>query len=128
MTCGARDIVSNLLGMEKSEGASYTHSYNAKWPTLRELDHKARRPWEMLHLRGKDELRELANAREEIERLKKQLAMSDADITTAKVLFAAWQEAYRKLAEAVDALPPETGGKLRAAMQAQAKAWAGEDA
>ena len=64
---------------------------------------------------------------EEIDRLKKQLAMSDADITTAKVLFAAWQEAYRKLAEAVDALPPETGDKLRAAMQAQAKAWAGAD-
>ncbi len=65
---------------------------------------------------------------EEIDRLKKQLAMSDADTTTAKVLFSAWQEAYRKLSEAVDAAPAETGDKLRAAIKAQAKAWAGEAA
>lgn len=63
---------------------------------------------------------------EEIDRLNKQLAMSDAATTTAKVLFSAWQEAYRKLMEAVEAAQEETREKLRAAVKAQAGAWAGE--
>ena len=72
-------------------------------------------------------IKELADAREEIDRLKKQLAMSDADTAAARVLFAAWQEAYRKLREKVDTLPQETGDKLRAAIKAQTQAWAGEE-
>lgn len=61
---------------------------------------------------------------EEIDRLKKELAMSDAATAAAKVLFATWQEAYRKLREAAEAAP--TRDKLLAAMKAQAAAWAGE--
>ena len=62
---------------------------------------------------------------EEIDRLKKELAMSESATAAAKVLFAAWQEAYRKLMEAVEAAP--TGDKLRAAVKAQAAAWAEAD-
>ena len=87
---------------------------------LRELEEKAGEE--------KTDGHALQEAMAEIERLKKQLAMSDADTTIAKVLFAAWQEAYRKLTEAVASAPAETGDKLRAAIKAQAKAWAGEDA
>ena len=65
-------------------------------------------------------------ARAEIEALKKQLAMSEAATTTAKVYFAAWQEAYRKLREAVEAAPETARDKLKAAVHAQAAAWAEE--
>ena len=65
-------------------------------------------------------------ARAEIEALKKQLAMSDAATTTAKIYFTVWQEAFRKLREAVEAAPETARDKLRAAVRAQASAWAEE--
>lgn len=71
-----------------------------------------------------DDAKTSAIYQEEIDRLKKELAMSDAATAAAKVLFATWQEAYRKLREAAEAAP--TRDKLLAAMKAQANAWAGE--
>jgi len=62
LTCGAGGIVGNLLGQEKKNiyrcyYSSYTE-YNSSFPQLKALDWKARRPWEILRMHGKDELRE----------------------------------------------------------------------
>lgn len=61
LTCGAGGIVGNLIGQEKiAETKSYYQksTYNSSFPQLRVLDWKKRRPWEILRMRGKDELRE----------------------------------------------------------------------
>ena len=62
LTCGAGGIVGNLIGQEKiAETKSYYYkksTYNACFPQLKALDWKKRRPWEILRMRGKDELRE----------------------------------------------------------------------
>lgn len=62
LTCGAGAIVGNLIGQEKRNiRTSYYSShqtYNSSFPQLRTLNWKARRPWEILRMRGKDELRE----------------------------------------------------------------------
>lgn len=61
LTCGAGAIVGNLLGQEKMRERNtyykYTE-YNSRFPQLKALDWKKRRPWEILRMRGKDELRE----------------------------------------------------------------------
>lgn len=61
LTCGAGGIVGNLMGQEKlAETKSYYQksTYNSSFPQLRVLDWKKRRPWEILRMHGKDELRE----------------------------------------------------------------------
>lgn len=60
---------------------------------------------------------------EEIDRLRKQLAMSGEAVTTFRLRFAAWQEAYRAMREAMENVPEDSREKLRAAVLAQAKAW-----
>lgn len=57
LTCGAGDIIGNLIGQEKQERASYRCVYNTTIPKLAALNWKARRPWEILRMKGKDELR-----------------------------------------------------------------------
>lgn len=58
LTSGAGDIAGNMMGQEKAEKTSYRMAYNPRFPQLRELNWKARRPWEILRMKGKDELRE----------------------------------------------------------------------
>lgn len=62
LTCGAGGIVGNLLGQEKLVTSSYSYrassAYNSRFPQLKALNWKGRRPWEILRMRGKDELRE----------------------------------------------------------------------
>lgn len=61
LTCGAGGIVGNLIGQEKLfvRNSYYQRAtYNACFPQLKALDWKKRRPWEILRMRGKDELRE----------------------------------------------------------------------
>ena len=63
LTCGAGGIVGNLIGQEKlnTRATNYYTArtvYNSAFPQLKALDWKGRRPWEILRLRGKDELRE----------------------------------------------------------------------
>lgn len=63
LTCGAGGIVSNLIGQEKLNTRTtnyYTARtvYNTAFPQLKALDWKGRRPWEILRMHGKDELRE----------------------------------------------------------------------
>ena len=57
LTCGAGDIIGNMIGQEKQERTSYRYTYNTKIPKLTALNWKARRPWEILRMKGKDELR-----------------------------------------------------------------------
>lgn len=61
LTCGAGGIVGNLIGQEKiRERTSYYSAntqYNTSFPQLKALDWKKRRPWEILRMKGKDELR-----------------------------------------------------------------------
>ena len=63
LTCGAGGIVGNLIGQEKLNPRRTNYYaartvYNTAFPQLKALDWKGRRPWEILRLRGKDELRE----------------------------------------------------------------------
>ena len=63
LTCGAGGIVGNLIGQEKLNTRTTNYYaartvYNTAFPQLKALDWKGRRPWEILRLRSKDELRE----------------------------------------------------------------------
>lgn len=63
LTCGAGGIVGNLIGQEKLNTRSSNYYaartvYNSAFPQLKALDWKGQRPWEILRMRGKDELRE----------------------------------------------------------------------
>ena len=63
LTCGAGGIVGNLIGQEKlnTRNTNYYTArtvYNSAFPQLLVLDWKGRRPWEILRMRGRDELRE----------------------------------------------------------------------
>lgn len=62
-------------------------------------------------------------AKGEIERLRKQLAMSDSSVTTFKIHFESWQKAHAAMMEALGAVPAETADKLRAAINAAIKGW-----
>lgn len=69
LTCGAGGIVGNLIGQEKlnTRATNYYTArtvYNSAFPQLKALDWKGRRPWEILRLRGKDELREAITLQE----------------------------------------------------------------
>ena len=70
---------------------------------------------------------EAEEAKGEIERLRKQLAMSDASVTTFKIHFESWQTAHAAMMEALGAVPAETADKLRAAINAAIKGWEGAD-
>ena len=70
---------------------------------------------------------EAEEAKGEIERLRKQLAMSDASVTTFKIHFESWQKAHAAMMEALGAVPAETADKLRAAINAAIKGWEGAD-
>lgn len=70
---------------------------------------------------------EAEEAKGEIERLRKQLAMSDASVTTFKIHFESWQKAHAAMMEALEAIPAETADKLRAAINAAIKGWEGAD-
>lgn len=66
LTCGAGGIVGNLIGQEKLNTRTnyYYTKYNSSFPQLKALDWKGRRPWEILRLHGKDELREAITLQE----------------------------------------------------------------
>lgn len=66
---------------------------------------------------------EAEEAKSEIERLRRRLAMSDAAVTTFKIHFESWQKAHAAMMEALGAVPAETEEKLRAAINAVIKEW-----
>ena len=62
-----------------------------------------------------------AESMEQVRRLEKQLAAADPDTAAFKVLFEAWQEAYGKMAEALERVAgkdAEKAAKLRSAVRA----------
>lgn len=64
---------------------------------------------------------------EQVEQLRKQLVMSGVEITTFRVKFAAWQQAYTEMSKALEELPKEDRVKMKAAVKAQVKAWVKDD-
>lgn len=70
---------------------------------------------------------EAEEAKGEIERLRKQLAMSDGSVATFKIHFESWQKAHAAMMEALGAVPAETADKLRAAINAAIKGWEDTD-
>ena len=61
--------------------------------------------------------------RGEVETLKKQIAMSGEAMVKFKLHFAAWQQEYQALVNAMMELPEEQLEKCRAAIRAQAEKW-----
>ncbi len=59
----------------------------------------------------------------EVEKLNKQLAMSGTEITAFKVHFSAWQDLYRQMMSALNAIDEENSVRLKAAVSAQLEAW-----
>lgn len=59
----------------------------------------------------------------EVAQLKKQLAMSSQEIVMFRIHFTAWQEAYQKMANAMQTMTDEQREKCRAAIRAQVKGW-----
>ena len=65
-----------------------------------------------------------ANAlKTEVEELHKKLAMSGEATVTFKVYFAAWQNAYANMMDALEQADEETAGRLKAAIRAQIGGW-----
>ena len=60
---------------------------------------------------------------EQVDLLRKQLVMSGAEITTFRVKFAAWQQAYTEMNKALEEVPEEDRVKLQAAVKAQVENW-----
>ncbi len=60
---------------------------------------------------------------EELAALKKQLAMSGAELVTFKLRFGAWQEAYAAMRSALEAVPAEQRSNCEAAIRAVVKGW-----
>lgn len=61
---------------------------------------------------------------EEVEALRKKLAMSDKDVTAAQLYFYQWQAAFNQLTQAISHIKDEDkAGKLCAALRAQLAAW-----
>lgn len=59
----------------------------------------------------------------EVEDLRKKLALSGEATVTFKVYFAAWQNAYANMMDALEQADEETAGRLRAAIRAQIGGW-----
>ena len=70
--------------------------------------------------------REAEQARQEAEKLKKELRLADGTVAAFRAHFTAWQEAYRRMGEALEGAEAETAGKLRSAVRAQLEAWGEE--
>lgn len=63
---------------------------------------------------------------EQVELLRKQLAMSGAEVTAFTIRFAAWQQAYVEMKKALEAVPEEERARLKGAVKAQIDAWGQE--
>ena len=64
-------------------------------------------------------------AEQEAEELRKQLAMSGKAMTTFRLRFEEWQNAWRTMQMAIAELGTEERGKMEQAVKAQLRAWAG---
>lgn len=71
-----------------------------------------------------DDKAERQRLEEQVEQMRKQLAMSGAEVTTFTVRFAAWQQAYLDMKKALEAVPEGEQARLKEAVKAQVEAWA----
>lgn len=88
------------------------------------LERKLKEAEAKLAAAGAEDKAEADKLRAETEQLRKQLAMSGQEVTAARIRFKAWQDAYRELQKAAEAIPGEGKDSIYAAMKAQAKLWA----
>lgn len=66
---------------------------------------------------------ETAELQAEVERLKKELQLTDAAVTTFRERFSTWQASYHTMLEALGGVEGETAGKLRGAVRAMLTRW-----
>ena len=66
---------------------------------------------------------ETAALQAEVERLKKELQLTDAAVTTFRERFSTWQASYNSMIEALGGVEGETAGKLRGAVRAMLTRW-----
>lgn len=93
-----------------------------------QLEAKLKAAEEKLSTAGAEDRSAADQLRATVESLKKELAMSGQEITAFRLRFSAWQEAYRAMREALQAVPAEQRDKMASAVKAQAQAWAAEAA
>ena len=115
----------------RAEGARELKKKAKEWDELAE---KARKEKETLEQQLEKALAEAEKAKQqgngldslqaEIDALRKKLAMSDKDMTTAQLYFYQWQAAFNQLTQAISHIKDEDkAGKLCAAIRAQLAAW-----
>ena len=116
----------------RAEGAKKLQEKTKEWVELAEKDRKEK---EALEQRLEKALAEAEKAKRqgdgldglqaEIDALRKKLAMSGVEITTAKLRFYAWQESFNALTAAVESIPEDDKkAQMIAAIRAQLGAWA----
>ena len=66
---------------------------------------------------------EKAKLQAEVEQLSKQLAMAAPEVTTFKVQFGAWQQAYTTMMRTLATVSGDAAGNLRKAIKAQMEQW-----
>jgi len=66
---------------------------------------------------------EKARLQAEVEQLSKQLAMAAPEVTTFKVQFGAWQQAYTTMMRTLATVPNDAKEKLRKGIKAQIEQW-----
>ena len=92
----------------------------------RELSDKLKKTEELLaekseeaeQISGDGTAEELAALKAEAESLKKQLALSGAELTAFRLLFDGWQESFNRMLEALAKVPEDSRDKLRGAVKA----------
>lgn len=94
------------------------------WGEARKAELEARKIIEERENRVALEWLKRQKAEQDVEDMRKRLAMSEESTVTFKLRFQAWQNSYRALSEALDAVSEENREKLRGAVKDQAKAWA----
>lgn len=113
----------------KKAAASAAEKADAKWTKkfadaekqVKELEGKAAEAdklREQLAAAEKKAKGTTASYEQEISALKKQLAMSGAEVTAFKLHFDGWQQAFNSMLDSLQAVPGENMGKLRAAVKA----------
>lgn len=73
---------------------------------------------EVERLSGDGTAEELEALKAEAESLKKQLALSGAELTAFRILFDGWQESFNRMMEALAKVPEDSRDKLRGAVKA----------
>ena len=118
----------------KAAEAEWSAKVKAAEDKLAKAEEKAKKAAEKAKSAGESAGRETAaeleaakadaeKARAEAEELRKQLAMSDAAVTTFRVHFAAWQREYNAMKETMEQVEGEAADTLRTAIKKIIDSW-----